>query len=275
MDRAIHQALGIGADLGRVTRFLAGRARFAPRPDDVYIATYPRSGTTWVHTMTYLLTHDLDTEFDHISMVAPWWERTLAHQDDGAERLAALPGPRVFKTHARREWLPRTGRCIYVVRNSADVARSYYRLYVTHLGYRGGFESFLEALLDGRLQYGRHADHVASWARHRERVLWLAYEEIYRDPRAALRRIAEFLDVSADESTLNAVAEATSIEQMRAQAFKYDHGGEVLYQRGLLREGFIGQGGVGCAELTANHRSLLATQPARVRPEWRLDKYLR
>jgi Sulfotransferase domain len=35
---------------------------FEARPDDVYICTFPRSGTTWTQEMIWLICNDLDYE---------------------------------------------------------------------------------------------------------------------------------------------------------------------------------------------------------------------
>ncbi|MEL6544819.1 MAG: sulfotransferase domain-containing protein [Myxococcota bacterium] len=275
VDQAVHRGLSAGADVARVTRFLSGRSRFVGREDDVFVATYPRSGTTWVHAMVYYLLHGLDTEFFHISEVAPWWERTLAHRADGVEYLAALSGPRVLKSHARPEWLPKRGRKIYVVRDAGDVARSYFRLYRTHLGFEGTIEEFVERMRRGRVQYGRHADHVNAWSKHRDSVLWLRYETVFSDARKTLSALCAYLGCDADPKLLEAVLDKTAIDSMRSEAHLYDHGGEILFQRGVRRHGFIGSGGSGAGEPpgVAGLRTQLR-EGSRSR-SWRLDKYLR
>ncbi len=45
---------------------------FNIRPDDIFIVTYPRSGTTWMQMILYQLTTDGKMNFPHISKVCPW-----------------------------------------------------------------------------------------------------------------------------------------------------------------------------------------------------------
>jgi hypothetical protein len=49
----------------------AGLRDFVPRPDDIFIVTYPRSGTTWMQMILYQLTTDGDMTFAHIEQVCP------------------------------------------------------------------------------------------------------------------------------------------------------------------------------------------------------------
>lgn len=42
---------------------------FQPSKQDVFIATYPKCGTTWVSFMLHLLRSDCDTDFDEITEV--------------------------------------------------------------------------------------------------------------------------------------------------------------------------------------------------------------
>ena len=52
--------------------------RAAPRlpaaPDDIFVVTYPRSGTTWTQMILYQLTTDGRMDFAHITQVCPWFE---------------------------------------------------------------------------------------------------------------------------------------------------------------------------------------------------------
>ena len=114
---------------------------FQPRPDDIFVVTYPRSGTTWTQMILYQLTTDGRMDFAHITQVCPWFERALKAGRD----LDALPGPRVFKSHLPYRRIPK-GPCryIYVARDGKDVAVSYYHFYRSHMGYKGTFEEFFE-----------------------------------------------------------------------------------------------------------------------------------
>ena len=93
-----------------------------PRPDDVFIATYPKSGTTLMQMMVYQLSTTGSMDIDHIGDHVPWFEVVGAGRP---QYLASLPSPRFFKSHHRRDELPAKGKVIYVVRDVKDVAVSY------------------------------------------------------------------------------------------------------------------------------------------------------
>ena len=83
--------------------------KFVPRPDDIFIVTYPRSGTTLMQMILYQLTTDGKMDFPHITTVSPWFERSLK---DGTA-YDALPAPRVFKSHLSYGKVPK-GPCKYL-----------------------------------------------------------------------------------------------------------------------------------------------------------------
>lgn len=65
---------------------------FVPRDGDIFIVTYPRSGTTLMQMILYQLTTDGGMDFEHISEPCPYFERAIANRRD----LEALPSPRIF-----------------------------------------------------------------------------------------------------------------------------------------------------------------------------------
>lgn len=233
------------ADALRTTRFLRGRRRFQARDDDVYVVTYPRSGTTWVQFILYLLRSDRAVDFAHISEVSPWWERTMALGTRRAEDFAELEGPRVFKSHLPRRWLPERGRYIYIERDGLDVAVSYYHLYRSHLGFEGDLGAFFERYLAGDLQYGSWFKHVAGWRRHADddRVLYLRYEDLRAEPGAVIRQMAAFLGWPLEDEA--DVVEKASFGFMKQHEEKFDPITETLIDQGLHRGRFIREGKAG------------------------------
>lgn len=277
LDRAIDRARAALGDASRTIKFLRGSATFEPRRDDVFVASYPRSGTTWVQAICHaLITGAAGFDFDHISEVAPWWERSLAYRDDAPRRFAGLAGPRVFKTHLHPRWLPRQGRAIYIERQPGDVAVSYHYLHRDYLGWDGELDAFVARFEAGELQYGRWADHLAAWNQPSMPCLRLRYEQLRRDPVPHIQAIAEHLELGVDRRRAEEVAETTSFAKMREQQRKFDHAGEIACQLGLRPGRFVRRGEIGAASDLVDPEQLRRLRvPATSRlPFWRLPAFL-
>ncbi len=82
-----------------VVDYLRGYSAFSSRTDDIYLAGYPRSGTRWVQLILFQLTTSGEMDFDHVSQVSPWLERSPAIGDKTAEDFERFASPRFFKTH--------------------------------------------------------------------------------------------------------------------------------------------------------------------------------
>lgn len=267
----------------RTTRFLRGKLAFQARHDDVYVVTYPRSGTTWVQFILHLLrSENAPLDFEHLSQVSPWWERSLALGSRQAEDFETALAPRIFKSHLPRRWLPGAGRFVYVVRDGLDVAVSYHHLYRSHLGYQEDFSAFFERFLSGRLQYGSWVKHVEGWRCFDDRpnVLFLRYETMRGDLRGTLRQLADFTGWSLSPSRETELLELASFDYMKAHEERFDPITETLLDQGLRRGRFIrtGRTGSGAERVTAEMRSrfeALLEQPMR-RPdlETRLPDFL-
>ncbi len=225
--------------------------KFVPRPDDIFIVTYPRSGTTWMQMILYQLTSDGNMDIAHIAQHCPWFERSLLWSE-GYEHVAS---PRIFKTHLPYSKVPKgTGRYIYVMRDGADVAVSYYNLYRNYNQYKGTFEEFFERFMRGKVQCGSWFEHVEGWRKHRNRlnVLFLTYEELSRDLESCVRRIITFCGFKVPEERIPPILERCSFAFMKEHESKFDPALETLWENGTRLNSFLraGQAGSGARELT-------------------------
>jgi hypothetical protein len=178
------------------------RSRFSPRVDDIYIATYPRSGTSLVQMMLYQLTTDGAVGFRHIDEVIPFLEHSLQN----GHTLDGLPSPRILKTHLPQRLVSGwPGRYIYICRDGRDVAVSYFHLYKTYVSPTLTFPDFFEKFLAGQLKYGSWFQHVLGWEARREEPNFtlLHYEDLVQNLGRCLEQVTSFLGwtISAEQRT--------------------------------------------------------------------------
>jgi hypothetical protein len=187
---------------------------YVPRPDDIFIVTYPRSGTTWMQMILYQLTTDRRMDFPHIAEYCPWFERSLR----SARGFETRPAPRIFKSHLAYRHIPK-GPCkyIYVARDGRDVALSCYHLCRNYNGYQGTFAEFFDHFLRGQDEFGSWFRHVRGWWAHRHdpNVLFLTYEELTRDLEGCLRKIIAFCGFDVPPERLPVILERCSFASMK------------------------------------------------------------
>jgi hypothetical protein len=219
---------------------------FVPRPDDVFIVTYPRSGTTWMQMILYQLTTDGDMDFPHIYEYCPWFENSSRC----AGGFEGRPSPRLFKSHLPHRRIPK-GACkyVYVARDGKDVAVSYYHLYRTHNGYQGTFGEFFDLFLRGKVAFGSWFEHVKGWWHHRNdpNVLFLRYEDLLSDLEGCLRRVITFCRFDIPPERFPAILERCSFAFMKQHESQFDPLTGRMWEQGarrnaLLRRGRTGEG---------------------------------
>ncbi len=196
------------------------KSSFELYPDDVWISTYPKCGTTWTQQIVRLIRRNGVLEDKKLSFLVPWPE---AKEGFPEVNLDEMPRPRAFKSHFPYHLMPcgppHTTPCkyIYVMRNPKDVAVSYYSfmklLYMPDLE----FSEFWEVFTKGEVQYGDFFDHLLSWWVHRddERVLFLKYEDLQMDLSKAISDITKFLEVDLTPEVIAKIAELSSFESMK------------------------------------------------------------
>lgn len=66
------------------------------------------------------------------------------------------------------------------------------------IGYKfqnGNFDDYFELFMDGKVDFGDYFDNLLSWYEHRNdsNVLFITYEQMKKDPKTYILKIAEFM----------------------------------------------------------------------------------
>ncbi|TVU38016.1 hypothetical protein EJB05_11363, partial [Eragrostis curvula] len=210
--------------------------RFTPRPDDVILASPPKCGTTWLKALAFAVAargaypptcagHPLRRLNPHDCI--PFIEDVFAGGEEA--KLDLLPSPRLMNTHLPYTLLPETvtsGGCcrvVYICRDLKDMVVSMWHFFGPSLPGLS-FDDMFESVCDGTAGFGPVWDHVLTYWRasvaHPDRVLFLKYEDLLRDPAHNVRRLTKFMaqPFSAAEEAAGAVAavvELCSFDNMK------------------------------------------------------------
>lgn len=217
-------------------------------PDDIFIVTYPKSGTTWLQMIVYQLTSDGAMDFAHIDHVSPHLEEVMIPR---GRKISDLRGtPRVVKSHLQYHQIPKgPGRYIYGIRNGLDVAVSYHhharKYYVWARQWSLG--EFFSRFMAGEVPYGSWFEHVAGWLRNEDRVnvLVVTYEELSTDLEAGVKRIADFCGITIDPAAMPRILERCSFAFMREHDARFSVTARELPKPAAPETAFIRQGQVG------------------------------
>ncbi|MEM9657961.1 MAG: sulfotransferase domain-containing protein [Planctomycetota bacterium] len=187
---------------------------------DVFLACYPKSGSTWVRVMLARL---LTGEDQQVSITDQRFIPGVKHR---RRALRLLPNDgQLIKTH--EAFRPCVKRAIYIVRDGRDVAVSYYWQLRRMEGLEIPFEEFLDGFHTGMYDgYGAWAAHVASWLRSplndSGALLLVRYEDVKQDAASQLRRMVDFLGVAAGDEDIKTAVELGSFDKMREKEARSD-----------------------------------------------------
>ncbi|MCP4220149.1 MAG: sulfotransferase domain-containing protein [bacterium] len=207
------------------------KVNFKPRKSDIFIVTYPRSGTTWMQMIMHQVINDGNMDFLHISEKCPWLERAYLNP---VIAIDTYEDPRVIKTHYSYKDIPKgNSKYIYVARSGKDVAVSFFHHYKSILGYKGDFNEFYHnKFIKGEVQYGSWFEHVHDWWRNPDKLdlLFLTYEELSSDFEGTIRKIAAFCNVDLDDERMARICERSAFAYMKEQEDKFEHISELHWE---------------------------------------------
>lgn len=235
--------------------------RFRFRDGDVVVASYAKSGTTWVQQIVGQLVHGAAPEVP-IRDISPWLDYRLS-PPDALDRLDAQAHRRIVKTHLPLDALTVSpkARYLYVGRDGRDVAMSLHH----HHGEGNGLwyqmlnadpdagppmpradpdarRYFRHWLATGGEPFWPYFEHVAAWwpARRLPNVRFVHFNRLKADLAGEVRAIAGFLGCDLPEDRLPEILEHCSFGYMKAHADLVAPLGGRIFEHGA--QAFIHQG---------------------------------
>uniref|UniRef100_A0A8C6S8N4 Sulfotransferase n=1 Tax=Neogobius melanostomus TaxID=47308 RepID=A0A8C6S8N4_9GOBI len=224
------------------------------RDSDVFVATFPKSGTIWMQQILLLLkckgNKDSICKKDTLNNgdLVPWIEGPEKVQD-----FVKAEHPRYYVTHLPYHLIPqelsrRRGKVIYVARNPKDVLVSYYHFHKSLLVLETpkSFDEFFDKFMRGDVMAGSWFEHIKTWFSHKDDInmLFLTYEEMIQDLQIVVKKIAEFLGADLTQDQLNSVVKHSTFRNMRQDPhanYEKTDGVLINQQAGcFLRKGTIG-----------------------------------
>ena len=199
--------------------------QYQPQPEDVFVATQMRCGTTWMQQVVYqIVTRGkggyADDGFRHLYAISPWIDAINSVSMEAAP-LVGAPPVRIIKTHLPVELCPyaASAKYIYVARHPVSCFASIVDFNRLMLGpFLPPNEVLAEWYCSDRmywLPWPRHVDGWWQWAQTRPNVLFVHFEEMNRDFDAVLDRVASFLGYSLTADERAAISERCSFKFMK------------------------------------------------------------
>ncbi|OSQ44555.1 sulfotransferase domain-containing protein [Marivita geojedonensis] len=211
------------------------------RPDDVFVVTPPKCGTTWMQTIVaLLLSGDPEVETE-LSVKMPWVDIRIREMSEVAERLEAMTRRRSMKSHTPLDGLPLDDHAQYicVFRHPLDAHISF-RKHVRNIPMPWfdhwypeddpdgvAFRRFLDGGAEG---FDTDANPLAHILQHyraaralsgRPNVSLFHYADMTRDLAATFERLSALLGTPHSDAVMARLVEAATFEHMKANAHRY------------------------------------------------------
>lgn len=222
-----------------VNPFIAFQQHFVPHESDIIIASFPKSGTTWLKALAFtIVKRDRYMIADHpllktnphylVLSLEQHFYRAITPQPE----LGGLPRPRVLSTHVPYAALPssiKDSNCkiLYICRNPIDQFISYY-LFEAKLGYKNNssvsIEEIFEKYCQGTSQFGPFWNHILGYYKASlefpDKILFLKYEDLKADTINHIKLLAKFLgfpfsDEEEKDGVVGEVLKLCSFEHLK------------------------------------------------------------
>uniref|UniRef100_U5ENI8 Putative sulfotransferase sult n=1 Tax=Corethrella appendiculata TaxID=1370023 RepID=U5ENI8_9DIPT len=213
------------------------------KADDVWLITYPKSGTTWAQEMTWLICNDLNFEESKktdLIVRFPFLELTGIRETpfDSFEDAMKQKSPRFIKTHLPVTLLPDQiwtvkPKIIYVKRNPKSVAVSYYHHQKLLHNYVGTMEDYVKLFINDRTWYSPFFEHVSEYNQLQgyDNLLLFSFEDMKKDLKKIIGQVCHFFNKSYSDEKINELCAHLSFDSMKQnKAVNVDEWVSYLYK---------------------------------------------
>lgn len=224
-----HEAEGMKLSWTQQPKTIEELKTFEVRDDDVFLITYPKSGTHWIGEIVNLIYNNGDKSKmdrsrmkDTIDLTICAHPSQLATTPSGLDLMVKWSSPRIIFCHAHKCFLPpqvfeKKVKVIYLARNPKDLAVSYHKFLKPGLPEAlQDWNAFVPFFLSPDIIGGPWFKHVTDyWALHEDpNFLYLKYEDMKKDLKGNVTNIAKFLEHPLTEEVLDGIVADSSFGGM-------------------------------------------------------------
>ncbi|MGR3659741.1 MAG: sulfotransferase domain-containing protein [Paracoccaceae bacterium] len=214
-------------------------ARFEPRPDDVFVCTPPKSGTTWMQSICGMLIFEDADVNPGMETVSKWIDSKYNDEDEMLATLGAQEHRRYIKTHTPLDGILYDRDCSYIAvhRHPIDVHFSG-RKHIENMksdvldhlisgDVNETFQRFVNEPHSNTQNEGstleiivHHFKSFSDWQRL-ENIHLFHYADMLRDLKGSVQRLSSIFGYDYDDELIADFVEAATFTNMKKDAAKY------------------------------------------------------
>lgn len=212
---------------------------FEYRDTDIVVASYAKSGTTWVQQIVGQLLFDGNPEVP-VADISPWLDLRFPSAQEKLAILSSQRHRRFLKTHLPLDALvySENAKYIYIARDARDVVWSLYnhhsranQLWYSMLNETPGlvgpkivpptsgvYDYWLSWLHQDGFPFWSYWENISSWwrFRHMPNIYLIHYSDLLNDLSGMIEKIATFLEIAIRAETKASIVKHCQFDWMRA-----------------------------------------------------------
>ncbi|KAG7587882.1 P-loop containing nucleoside triphosphate hydrolase [Arabidopsis suecica] len=239
---------------------------FQPQDTDIILASFPKSGTTWLKALTVALLERLknrSSDDHHLLLsdnphgIVPFFEIDMYNESSSPDLAKFSSFPRLFSTHmpltAMHEILKESPcKIVYVCRDVKDTLISLWffgcAIHKIELD-KNLLESMFKSFCSGTVYYGPFWEHHLSYWKgsleNHNHVLFMRYEEMKSKPRDQIKRLADFLDCpftkeEEESGSVDQILDLCSLRNLSSLEVNKAHKTNNVDHKNYFRKGEVG-----------------------------------